>query len=134
MILFTLCVVHALIFRRKLSRRRLPIFFVYFVSHANAQALRPNTLTQRFRTTRYIFFFQLLWKLKILNVEDKQTKFEWSKGDLGQFSELCKYLGHERVWSNWWPHWCKKYTLMCFFSPITACILRFLSYKMVNFH
>ena len=28
---------------------------------------------------------QLLWKPKILNVEDKRTKFERSKGDLGQF-------------------------------------------------
>ena len=26
-------------------------------------------------------------KLKILNVEDKRTKSEWSKGDLSQFSE-----------------------------------------------
>ena len=29
-------------------------------------------------------------KLKILNVEDKRTKSEWSKGDLSQFSEWCK--------------------------------------------
>ena len=30
-------------------------------------------------------------KPKILNVEDKRTKFERSKGDPGQFSELWKY-------------------------------------------
>ena len=29
-------------------------------------------------------------KLEILNVEDKQTKFDRSKGDLGRVSELCK--------------------------------------------
>ena len=39
-------------FQRKLSRRRLPLTCVYFVSHASAQALRPITFTQRFRTTR----------------------------------------------------------------------------------
>ena len=76
----TLCVVHDQIFQWKLSRRRLPITFVYFVSHASAQALRPITFTQRFRTTRHLFSIQLLWKPEILNVEDKQTKFERSKG------------------------------------------------------
>ena len=91
LIFFTLCVVHDLIFQRKLSRRRLPITFVYFVSHASAQALRPITFTQRFRTTRHLISIQLLWKPKILNVEDKRTKFERSKGDLGQFSESCKW-------------------------------------------
>ena len=80
-----LCVVHDLIFQRKLSRRRLLITFVYFVSHASAQVLRPITFTQRFRTTRHLISIQLLWKPKILNVEDKRTKFERSKGDLGQF-------------------------------------------------
>ena len=34
----TLCVVHDQIFQRKLSRRRLPVTFVYFVSHASTQA------------------------------------------------------------------------------------------------
>ena len=75
---------------RKLSRRRLPITFVYFVSHASAQALRPITFTQRFRTTRHLFSIQLLWKPEIINVEDKQTKFERSKGDLDRVSEFCK--------------------------------------------
>ena len=60
LIFSTLCVVHDLIFQRKLSRRRLPITFVYFVSHASAQALRPITFTQRFRTTRHLFSIQLL--------------------------------------------------------------------------
>ena len=88
----TLCVVHNLIFQRKLSRRRLLITFVYFVSHASAQvSRRPITFTQRFRTTRHLFSIRLLWKPKILNVEDKRTKFERSKGDLGQFSESCKW-------------------------------------------
>ena len=91
LIFSTLCVVHDLIFQRKLSRRRLPIAFVHFVSHASAQALRPITFTQRFRTTRHLFSIQLLWKPKILNVEDKRTKFEQSKGDLGQFPESCKW-------------------------------------------
>ena len=76
----TLCVVHDQTFQRKLSRRRLPVTFVYFVSHASAQALRPIRFTQRFRTTRHLFSIQLLWKPEILNVEDKQTKFERSKG------------------------------------------------------
>ena len=44
-----------LIFQRKLSRRRFPITFFNFVSHASAQALRPITFTQRFRTTRHLF-------------------------------------------------------------------------------
>ena len=37
------------------SRRRLPITFVNFVSHASSQALRPITFTQLFRTTRHQF-------------------------------------------------------------------------------
>ena len=90
LIFSTLCVVHDQIFQRKLSRRRLPTTFVYLVSHASAQALRPITFTQRFRTTRHLFSIQLLWKPEILNVEDKQTKFDRSKGDLGRVSELCK--------------------------------------------
>ena len=90
LIFSTLCVVHDLIFQRKLSRRRLLIAFVYFVSHASAHVLRPITFTQRFRTTRQLFSIQMLWKSKILIVEDKQTKFERSKGDLGQFSDLWK--------------------------------------------
>ena len=44
-----------LIFQRKLLRRHLPTSFVNFVSHASAQALRPITFTQRFRTTRHLF-------------------------------------------------------------------------------
>ena len=90
LIFSTLCVVHDLIFQRRLSRRRQPITFVYFVSHASAQALRPITFTQRFRTTRHLFSIQLLRKPKILNVEDKQTKFERSKGDLRRVAESCK--------------------------------------------
>ena len=78
-----------LIFQRKLSRRRLPITFVYFVSHASAQALRPITFTQRFWITRHLFSIQLL----IRNL---------------------KYSTYQ----------CINYTLICFFSPINACILR----------
>ena len=37
--------VHDQVFQGKLSRRRLPITFVFFVSHAGAQALRPITFT-----------------------------------------------------------------------------------------
>ena len=51
-----LCVVLDLIFQRKLSRRRLPITFVYFVSHASARALRPITFTQRFKPARHLIF------------------------------------------------------------------------------
>ena len=91
LIFSTLWIVHDLIFERKLSKRRLPFTFVYFVSHASAQALRPITFTQRFRTTRHLISIQLLWKPKIFNVEDKRTKFELSKGDLGQFQESCKW-------------------------------------------
>ena len=51
--------------------------------------LRPITFTQRFRT--------------ILNVEDERTNFERSKGDLGQFSESCKWsLTRARYWVNTW--------------------------------
>ena len=64
LIFSTLCVVHDLIFQRKLSRRRLPITFVNFVSHASAQALRPITFTLRFRTTRHPVSIHLLWKSK----------------------------------------------------------------------
>ena len=32
-----------------------------------------------------------------------------------------------------WPHWCISHALICLFSPIDACILRILSYKLVNF-
>ena len=103
----SLCVIHNLIFQRKLSRRRLPITSVYFVSHASAQALRPITFTQRFRTTRHLFSIQLLWKPKILNVGDKRTKFERSKGDLGQFSESCKW-SLTRAWLS------KHMDLRCF--------------------
>ena len=60
LIFSTLCVVHDLIFQRKLSRRRLPITFVYFVSHASAQALRPIPFMQRLRTTQHLISFQLL--------------------------------------------------------------------------
>ena len=98
----TLCVVHDLIFQRKLSRRRLLITSVCFVSHASAQALRLITFTQRSRTTRHPFSIQLLSKPKIRNVEDKKTNFERSKGDLGQCSELCKCLWHDRRWVSTW--------------------------------
>ena len=60
LIFSTLCIIHDLIFQRKLSRRRLPITFVYFVSHASVQALRLITFTQRFRTTRRLISIQLL--------------------------------------------------------------------------
>ena len=79
------------VFQRKLSRRRLLITVVYFVSHTSARALRLITFTQRSRTTRHLFSIQFLWKPKILNVKDKRTKFERSKGDLGQFSESCNW-------------------------------------------
>ena len=41
-------------------------------------------------------------KPKILNVEDKRTKFERSKGDPGQFSEFSNILCHKRNWENTW--------------------------------
>ena len=66
LIFSTLCVVHDLIFPRKLFRRHLPITFVYSVNHASAQALRPITFTQHYKTTRHLFSIQLLWKPKIL--------------------------------------------------------------------
>ena len=75
----------------------LPITFVNIVSHESAQALRSITFRQRFRTTRHLFSIQLLRKPKILNLEDKQTKFEQSNGDLDQFSELCKRSLIERI-------------------------------------
>ena len=107
LILSTLCVVHDLIFQRKLSLRRLPITFVHFVSHSSAQALRSITFTQIFRTTGHLFSIQLFRKPKILELEDKQTKFEQSKGDLGQFSELCK-------WSLTRAQFSKHMDLRCF--------------------
>ena len=66
------------------------ISYIY-IYHASTQVLRPITFTQRFRTTRHLFSIQLLWKPKILNVEDKRTKFKQSKGDLGQFLESSKW-------------------------------------------
>ena len=95
MIFSTLCVVHDQIFQRKLSRRRLPITFVYFVSHASAQALRPITFTQRFRTTRHLISIQLLRKPEILNLEDIRTKFERSKGDLVSF-QATRYVCYDQ--------------------------------------
>ena len=44
LIFSTLCVVHELIFERKLSKRRLPIAFANFVSHASAQAFDRSRL------------------------------------------------------------------------------------------
>ena len=41
--------------------------------------------------------------------------------------------GRPAVWGHPWPHWYIEYALICFFSPINACILRILSYKVVNF-
>ena len=54
--------------------------------HQNTWEDTGNDFTQRFRTTpRHLISIQLLWKPKILKVEDKRTKFEQSKGDLCQF-------------------------------------------------
>ena len=50
-----------------------------------------DTFTQRLRTTQHLFSIQLLWKPEILNVEDKQTKFERSNDHW-----------HERNWANTW--------------------------------
>ena len=133
-------------FQRKLSRRRLPITFVYFVSHASTQALRPITFTQRFRTTRHLFSIQLLWKPEIINVKDKQTKFERSKGDIGRISELCKSSLTRAHWASIWI--CVVYKMLVDESYdiaaglrqsvtslvyVHAWILRILSYKLVNF-
>ena len=60
LIFSTLRVVYDLIRRRKLSRRRLPITFVFFVSYASKQVLQPITFTQRFKTTRHLFSTQFL--------------------------------------------------------------------------
>ena len=62
---------------------------------------------QRFRTTRHLFSFQLIRKSEILNVEDKQTKFERSKGDLRRVLELYK-LSLTRA------QFCKHMDLRCF--------------------
>ena len=100
-----------------------------------------DTFTQRLRTTRHLFSIQLLWKPEILNVEDKQTKFErsndhwhernWANTWICVVFKMLVDESHRypRVWGNQWPHCCINYTLICFFSPINACILRFLSYK-----
>ena len=95
MIFSTLRVVHDQIFQCKLSRRRLPITFIFFVSHAGAQALRPITFTQRFRTTRHLISIQLLRKPEILNLEDMRTKFERSKGDLVSF-QATRYVCYDQ--------------------------------------
>ena len=86
--IFSLRVVLDLIFQRKLSRRRFPINFVYFVSRTSVRT--DHLYATFYRTTRHLFSFQLIRKSEILNVEDKQTKFERSKGDLRLVSELCK--------------------------------------------
>ena len=37
---------------------------------------------------------------------------------------------YPRVWGNRRSHWCINYALIYFFSPINACLLRVLSYKL----
>ena len=86
LILFTLCVVHDLIFQRKLSRRRLPITFVHLVSHASAQALRPITFSQRFRTARHLF--------KLMSRRRVSSDHPGMKNIPGEVSIFC-------LWTNW---------------------------------
>ena len=82
-----LCVVHDLIFQRKLST-----LFTLLVTQARKSDDRSRLRNVLFKTSRDLFSIQLLRKPKILSVEDKQTKFDRSKGDLGQFSELGERL------------------------------------------
>ena len=86
LILSTLCVFHDLIFQRKLSRRRLPITFVYLVSHASAQALRPITFSQRFRTARHLF--------KLMSRRRVSSDHPGMKNIPGEVSIFC-------LWTNW---------------------------------
>ena len=86
LILFTFCLVHDLIFQRKLSRRRLPITFVYLVSHASAQALRPITFSQRFRTARHLF--------KLMSRRGVSSDHPGMKNIPGEVSLFC-------LWTNW---------------------------------
>ena len=86
LILFTLCVVQDLIFQRKLSRRRLPITFVSLVSHASAQALRPITFSQRFRTARHLF--------KLMSRRRVSSDHPGMKNIPGEVSIFC-------LWTNW---------------------------------
>ena len=87
LIFSTLCIADDVTFQRKLPRRRFRPF-VYFVSHASAQALRPITFTQRFRTTRHLFSIRLLRKPKILNAEDKKRSLNGQKEILANFQNL----------------------------------------------
>ena len=89
LIFSTLCVVHDLIFQWKLLRRRLPVTFVYFESHASMQMLQLITFMQCFRMPSILY--SPFRKPKIFDIEDKWSKFEWSRRDLYQFSELCKW-------------------------------------------
>ena len=122
LIFSTLCVVHDLIFPRKLLRRHLPITFVYSVNHASAQALRPITFTQHFKTTRHLFSIQLLWKPKILkNSFQSYANDFWHSAieqihmDLRCFWDVGEWnlKIYSRVGGNRWPHWYINYVLTC---------------------
>ena len=64
-----------------------------------------------------------------------------TRAQLSKHMDLCcfeevggwKLKIYPRVWGNPWPHWCINYALICFYGPINACILRILSYEVVNF-
>ena len=64
-------------FQRKLSRRRLPITFVYFLSHASTKVLRPIKFAQRSRSiflmsidrkNTLVENFELLISSKYINI------------------------------------------------------------------
>ena len=65
------------VFQRKLSRRRLPITFVYFLSHASTKVLRPIKFAQRSRSiflmsidrkNTLVENFELLISSKYINI------------------------------------------------------------------
>ena len=72
------------------SIQRNPEVQVYFVSFRSFEPRNSASILH-----------SVVIKFKIHNVEDKQTKFERSKGDL-QFSELCKWSSTQRNLANTW--------------------------------
>ena len=68
------------------SPTRRPITFVYFVGHASAQALRPITFSQRFRTARHLF--------KLMSKRRVSSDRPGMKNIPGEVSIFC-------LWTNW---------------------------------
>ena len=88
-----------LIFQRKLSRGRLQITFVNFVSHASAKALRPITFTRRFRTTRRPFLAKIKENFFRRNIY-VFFKVYFIKAINRTFCQFISMMPHSERWEN----------------------------------